>query len=258
MADRRERKKKMIKTLKLADIPIRIETIFDLILPTEGYETEEEPAFTVHITEQDILSERRKSIMEAAFEGIACPDYSPPELESTAVYRKIAAKLPEYDAVVFHGSAAAVGEKAYLFTARSGTGKTTHTNLWLKNIEGSYIVNGDKPILRLLDGKPTVCGTPWMGKEGCGCNKNVPLEALCFLSRGTENRIEKAEFAKIYPQLIGQTYRPESGAMVAKTVRILARIAESVPFYELFCNMEDEAARVSYEGMTHSPSPRTE
>ena len=248
----------MIKTLKLADIPIRIETLFDFILPTEGYETGEEPAFAVHITERDILTERKKSITEALHEGQACPLYSPAELESTAVYRKIAAKLPEYDAVVFHGSAVAMGEKAYLFTAKSGTGKTTHTNLWLKNIEGSYIVNGDKPILRLLDGKPTVCGTPWMGKEGCGCNKNVPLAAVCFLNRGTENRIERTEFSMIYPRLIGQTYRPESGAMVAKTVRVLEKIGQSVPFYELFCNMEDEAAKVSYEGMTCSPSPRTE
>ena len=246
----------MIKTLKLAEIPIRIETLFDFILPTEGYETEEEPAFTVHITERDILTERKKSIAEALHEGQACPLYSPAELESTAVYRKIAAKLPEYDAVVFHGSAVAVGEKAYLFTARSGTGKTTHTDLWLKNIEGSYIVNGDKPILRLLDGRPTVCGTPWMGKEGRGCNKNVPLAALCFLNRGTENRIEKTELARVYPRLIGQTYRPETGAMVAKTVRILEKIGQSVPLYELFCNMEDEAARVSCEGMTGS-SQRT-
>lgn len=246
----------MIKTLKLADIPIRIETLFDFILPTEGYETEEEPAFTVRIMEQDLLKERRKGIAEAIYEGQPCPLYSPAELESTAVYRKIAAKLPEYDAIVFHGSAAAVGEKAYLFTAKSGTGKTTHTNLWLKNIEGSYIVNGDKPILRLMDGKPTVCGTPWMGKEGCGCNKNVPLAALCFLNRGTENRIEKTELSRVYPRLIGQTYRPETGAMVAKTVRILEKIGQSVPLYELFCNMEDEAARVSYKGMAGT-SPQT-
>ena len=166
------------------------------------------------------------------------------------MYRKIAMKLPEYDGFVFHGSAVAVGEKAYLFTAKSGTGKTTHTNLWLKNIEGSYIVNGDKPILRIIDGQSFVCGTPWMGKEGCGCNKIVPLSAICLLSRGTENHIEKTAFQKVYPRLIGQCYRPESGALIAKTVKLLERIGGCVPIYELFCNMEDEAAMVAFGGMS--------
>lgn len=239
----------MIKTIKLANIPIRISTIFDFLPRTEDYETEEEPVFTVSITEQDIINEQRKSILEAAYEGIPYAPYSPQELESTAVYRKIAEKLPDYDAAVFHGSAVAVGDRAYLFTAKSGTGKTTHTNLWLKNIPGSYIVNGDKPILRLIDGQPTVCGTPWMGKEGCGCSKNVPLAAICFLNRGEENRIEKTAFAAVYPRLLGQTYRPEAGVQVVRTIRLLEAIGQSVPIYELFCNMDDEAALVSYGGM---------
>lgn len=240
----------MDKKIELARIPIEIHTLFDSLLNTGEYETDEPPAFSVSITKQDILYEQKKSISEAAYEGIAYPGYSPAELENTAVYRKIAMKLPEYDAFVFHGSAVAVGEKAYLFTAKSGTGKTTHTNLWLKNIEGSYVVNGDKPILRIMDGKPFVCGTPWMGKEGFGCNAIVPLTAICFLNRGKENRIEKTEFRKVYPCLIGQSYRPENGALVAKTVMLLEKIGHCVPIYELTCNMEDEAARIAFGGMS--------
>ncbi len=240
----------MKKRLKLAGIPIEIHTLFDSLIHTEAYETEAPPAFTVRITQQDIGIEQRKSMAECAYEGVAYPGYFPVELENTAVYRKIAEKLPEYDALVFHGSAVAVGGKAYLFTAKSGTGKTTHTNLWLKNIAGSFVVNGDKPILRIIDGKPFVCGTPWMGKEGYGCSEIVPLSAICFLHRGAENHIEKTEFAKIYPRLIGQAYRPENGALVAKTVKLLERIGQSVPLYELSCNMEDEAAIISFGGMS--------
>ncbi|MDO4983645.1 MAG: hypothetical protein Q4E35_08850 [Eubacteriales bacterium] len=240
----------MDKRLKLAGLVIEIHTLFDSIANTAEYETAEPPDFSVSITAQDIAAEKRKSMSECAYEGIEYPNYSPAALENTAVYRKIAEKLPEYDALVFHGSAVAVGEKTYLFTAKSGTGKTTHTGLWLKNIEGSYVVNGDKPILRIMDGKPFVCGTPWMGKEGYGCNKNVPLSAICFVNRETENRIEKTEFQKIYPRLIGQSYRPESGPLVAKTVMLLERIGACVPIYELFCNMEDEAAAVSFRGMS--------
>lgn len=239
----------MDKIIKLAGIPVEIHTMFDSLVNTDEYETDETPAFTVTTSEEDIIEEQKKSIAEAYYEGINYPGFSPAELENTAVYRKIATKLPEYDAFVFHGSAVAVGDKAYLFTAKSGTGKTTHTNLWLKNIEGSYIVNGDKPILRIIDGKPFVCGTPWMGKEKHGCNRIVPLHAVCILSRGEENIIEKAGFSDVFPILIGQTYRPPNGALVKKTVSILKKVGESVGFYKLSCNMKDEAAFVSFRGM---------
>lgn len=240
----------MNRKIKIAGIPIEINTLFDSLINSDEYETAEAPAFTVKTCEQDISDEQRRSIAEAAYEGIPYPNYSPAELESTAVYRKIATKLPKYDAFVFHGSAVAVGDKAYLFTAKSGTGKTTHTNLWLKNIDGSFIVNGDKPILRIIDGKPFVCGTPWMGKEGLGCNKNIPLAAVCFVNRSENNRIEKAEFKNVYPRLIGQSYRPENGLLVTKTVRLIEKICQSVPLYELYCNMEDEAAEVAFRGMS--------
>ena len=240
----------MNKTIKLAGIPIEIHTLFDSLFRAEEYETDEAPVFSVRTTQRDIMAEREKSMAEAVYEGIVYPNYSPAQLENTAVYRKIADRLPEYDGLVFHGSAVAVGERAYLFSAKSGTGKTTHTRLWLQNIKDSYVVNGDKPILRIMDGKPFVCGTPWMGKEGYGCNRNVPLSAICILHRGAENHIEKTDFAKVYLRLIGQAYRPENGALVVKTIKLLERLGQLVPIYELFCNMENTAAFVSFGGMT--------
>lgn len=241
----------MNKTIKLAGITVEIYTLYNSLKNTADYETADAPDFTVCISEEDIIAERQKSIDECAFEGIPYPNYSPAALENTAVYRKIAEKLPEYDGFVFHGSAVAVGNKAYLFTAKSGTGKTTHTNLWLKNINGSYVVNGDKPIIRIIDGKPFVCGTPWMGKEGYGCNKNVPLCAVCFLNRAPENRIQKTDFGKVYPKLIGQTYRPTNGNLFVKTIKLLEKTGHCVPIYELFCNMDDGAALVSFGGMSN-------
>ena len=241
---------KVKKTIIIAGIPIGIETLCDSMTKAfDDYETDRSPAFTVTTTEADIDAEERKSISECAYEGIPYPGFTRAELENTAIYRRIATKLPEYDALVFHGSAVAVGEKAFLFTASSGTGKTTHTRLWLKNIPGSYVVNGDKPVLRVTEGKVLVCGTPWMGKEGLGCAKDAELKALCFLNRGAENRIEKTTLSAVLPRLIGQAYRPANRALIAQTVRLLDKIGRNVGIYELFCNMEDDAARVSYEGM---------
>ena len=239
----------MDKVIKIADIPIGIHTLYDSLYNCEPFVTQQEPFFNISITEQDIENEYKKVIAEATYEKRKCPSYSAVDLENTAVYRKIATKLPDYNACVFHSAAVAIGNKAFLFTAKSGIGKTTHARLWLKNIDGSYIVNGDKPILRIMDGKPFVCGTPWMGKENLGCNKNVPLSAICFLHRGTVNRLELAKKEKSLPRLIGQVHRPSDGDLIEKTVRLLSDIRQSVLLYDLYCNMEDEAVRVAYGGM---------
>ena len=240
----------MKTTICLAEIPIEIESYTDSLPEAfRMFETDRDPAFSVSVSEEDIDREREKSRRECALEGLLYPDYSPEELESTAIHRKIAGKMPDYDALVFHGSAVAVGEKAYLFTAKSGTGKTTHTALWLKNVPGSYVVNGDKPILRFMNGQVFVCGTPWMGKEALGCSRVVPLDGLCILSRGRENRIRPAEFANVMPILIAQSYRPPDRIALVKTMKLMERLAEKVPLYELSCTMEDEAAIVSSRGM---------
>lgn len=237
--------------LEIAQIPVGINTSLNCLDEhCKAYATDRTPFFTVTTDAEDIEYERQKSIEECAYEGLPFPGYPPEELENTAVYRKIALKLPEYDALVFHGSAVAVDGKAYLFTAKSGTGKTTHTNLWLKNIRNSFIVNGDKPVLRIIDGISCVCGTPWMGKEELGCNCIVPLGGICFLSKGETNVITKAGFGAVYPKLIGQSFRPSDSAMLLKTMKLIERIGSSVPLYEMSCNMDDEAAFTSYGEMS--------
>ena len=207
--------------------------------------------FEVTIREEDISAEREKVRAEYALEGLPYEEFPPSSLETTAIYRKIGQQLPRYGGVIFHGSAVAIGERAYLFTAKSGTGKTTHTNLWLKTIPGSYIVDGDKPILRLTDGGVTVCGTPWNGKEGLGTNAMVPLKAICLLERGEENRIRQITFQEALSTVIGQTYRSPNRAVLAETLKIIGRLGRQVDFYRLSCNMEDEAALVSFRGMVH-------
>ena len=240
-------------TLSLAGIPVEINTLFPDSLPTcyTDYITDKAPLFSVTISASDIERERQKSIAECRLEGTEYPGFTPPELESTAVYRKTAEILPSFGAFVFHGSAVAVNGKAFLFTAKSGTGKTTHTNLWLKNIPGSFIVNGDKPIIRVTDGGVYVCGTPWTGKEGLGKNVCVPLKALCVLSRGEQNSIQTVPFNSVMPKLIEQSYRPADGGQLVRTLSLIEKAAKELRFYSLFCNMSDEAALLSFNTMNN-------
>ena len=211
------------------------------------YRAEGTPAFTVVTVPGDIDFERKKSAREDRTAGRpvrAFPDWY---LEELAVYRKIAERMPEYNTVLFHGSAIAVEGEGYLFTAKSGTGKSTHARLWRELLgERAVMVNDDKPLIRVTDAGAIVCGTPWDGKHRLSKNIAVPLRAICVLERAEKNRIQEMTISEVRPMLIQQTYRPANPAALAKTLTLLDKLTASVKLYRLGCNMEQEAAEVAY------------
>ncbi|MBR6848766.1 MAG: hypothetical protein IKM88_00825, partial [Lachnospiraceae bacterium] len=121
----------------------------------------------IRITQEDIVYERQKSEQEDIAEGIPIRQFSEEYLETLAVYRKIAEQMPFYDTFLFHGSAIAVDGTGYLFTAKSGTGKSTHTRLWRELLgQRATMINDDKPLIRVnVDGNAVIYGTPWDGKH---------------------------------------------------------------------------------------------
>ena len=204
--------------------------------------------FTVEITQAEIDAERARNRKEA--DETAVPVNADAYIETLAVYRKIAEQMPSYDTVLFHSSAVAVDGAAYLFAAKSGTGKSTHARLWRELLgDRAIMINDDKPLLRITDAGATVFGTPWNGKHHLGVNGCAPLRAICMLERGTQNGIVRIEPKTAYPYLLRQTYRPDSPEAMRKTLMLLNRLTETVAFWRLKCNMEPDAARVSYEAM---------
>ena len=172
-------------------------------------------------------------------------------LESTAVYRKIAERLPTYDAFVMHGSVIAVDGEAYIFTAKSGVGKTTHTRLWLKKFgDRAHVLNGDKPIIRFIDGTPYACGTPWRGKENYGVNEKLRLAGIVFFGRGVENKTYSVEKEDAFFTLSGQIYRSRDKDVLLKTLALTDKLVSSVKLVRAECNMENEAAEVVYNALT--------
>jgi len=233
-------------TVNLAGINIAVRSLFDEVYDfCRDYLTERPADITVTVTPDDLLYERKLNVREAQIEGIQVVDYTDSYLETLAVYRKIVTKMLEFDTFLMHGAVVAVGDKAWLFTAPSGTGKTTHINLWLKNIPGSYVVNGDKPLIHIGD-ECTVYGTPWAGKERMNRNVGVKLCGIGVLNRGLENHIEKVPMNQILPVLIQQSYRPKTRVELEKTLSLLNRLGRKIPMYQLYCNMNDEAALTAY------------
>ena len=215
------------------------------------YISDEEPEFSINITPKDIEFEKNKFIQEAQAEGGACLEHPDAYLELIALQRKVTEALFERDILLFHGSAIAVDGTAYLFTATSGTGKSTHTRLWREMLGNrAVMVNDDKPFISMRGDEIIVHGSPWNGKHKLGENISVPLRAICILERGETNEIAPISASSALKMLLQQSSRPQNVALIPKYMELLDSISRGVAFYRLKCNMDPEAARVSFEGMS--------
>ena len=227
---------------RLADVPVR--AVFQHAYMTQmcqGYETDEPAELTSEVTAEDIALEREKS---------EAPDaYTDAYLETLAFYRKFVTAVSDRDILLFHGSAVSFDGGAYIFTAPSGTGKSTHTNLCAALYkERFFYINDDKPLLRLIDGCWYVYGTPWDGKHRLSTNTRAPLKGICFLERGPSNHIVRAGSAEMFPRLLGQTFRPSEPTSLAKVLS-LSMILSRTPLWKLSCTISREAAELSLPTM---------
>lgn len=159
--------------------------------------------------------------------------------------------LLDFDGMMLHASAVAVDGKAYLFSGRSGIGKSTHTGLWQQILgEKVKLFNDDKPALRHLDGEWYAYGTPWSGKHGININMKVPVAGICFLKRGDQNTIRRLSPIEALPQVLAQTLRKFNDAeRLSLMLALVDKLVKEVPMYELYNRPEPEAARLSYETM---------
>ena len=171
-------------------------------------------------------------------------------IESVCIYRKICAKMPMLGRMLLHSAVLEYDGAGYAFLGRSGTGKSTHTGLWLKALPTARIVNGDKPILEYKNGEFIAHGTPWRGKEGLGCKSSVPLKALCFLEQAKENSIRRLTASEAAAKTFVQVLMPEDEQNAALTLEIMDKLIQTTPCYLLKCDISQEAVKTSFEMMT--------
>ena len=159
--------------------------------------------------------------------------------------------LLEHNGIMLHASCVVVDGKAYLFTAPSGTGKSTHTNLWLKHFgDRAYILNDDKPALRLENGIWYAYGTPWSGKYDISRNKRVPVGGIAVLERGLGNRILPFRGLAVITAILDQMIRPKGEEYRIQILEILDKLLTNVPVWKLICNTDSDAAIVAYRTMS--------
>ena len=214
-------------------------------LAPEAYQPEQ----TIRITPEDIEGERQL-LLSKKDPGQKLEASTPEALEYLTLCRKLANRLPLANRMLFHGSGLAFDGQGVLFTAKSGTGKSTHTSLWREAFgDRVQMVNDDKPFLQLTEENAIMWGNPWRGKHGLGGNLSAPLYAICLVNRGEENRIEQISPSMALPMLLQQTFTPEDSALLLKTLELVDRLSKQVKIYSLWCNMDPEAAWVACRGM---------
>lgn len=148
-----------------------------------------------------------------------------------------------------HASAVVLDGGAYLFSAPSGMGKSTHAALWLRSFEGSYILNDDKPVIFPENEGVTVWGTPFAGKTDLQVNLGVPLRAVCFLKQGNENSITRIDSERAIALTLNNTYRPKNAEEMNLLLDMIEKVVERADIFEMSCRNESAAAEMSYNAM---------
>ena len=226
--------------IKIADVSIRIDNKYEYIREMcRDYLTEETPEFEVSATDEEIMREND------GYEG----DFPPFYLETLAIYRKIAEKLSEYNAFLIHGVLMSCEGRGILLCAESGTGKSTHASLWLRLCgDKCEIINGDKPLVRIMDGTAYAYGTPWCGKEEINKNARVALDNVCFIERSAENSVIAMEKREVLTRLLPCIHMPGGGGII-NVLDAVDTAARKSSFWRILCNMDISAAETAYSAI---------
>ncbi len=239
-------------TMEIAGQVVRVQPLFQSTREyCRPYLSDKEPDFSVDVTTEDLAFEQRMLEREAIEEGLKIRKFKEPFLERSTILRKVADYLISQNTLMLHGSTVAVDGKAYLFTAPCGTGKSTHTRLWRELFgDRAVMVNDDKPFLRLTPDSVLAYGSPWSGKHGLATNVCVPLQGICLLRRGAENEIHRIGSEEAVYTLCHQLHTSEDESLAEQVSALLDILMEKVPLWEMSCNKELDAAKVSYLAMS--------
>lgn len=208
------------------------------------------PAFFLRMTPEDIREEKELTIQTWEKRNVEFPEVDDSYFEFTALHKKVLPVLIDHQIIHLHGSAVCVNGQGFLFTAPSGTGKSTHARLWRERFgEEVVMINDDKPLIRFLDNEILICGSPWTGKHDLGRQIAAPLRAIVKLRRGEVNEIRHLSKAEAFKELYLQTYQFKEKEKMQVAMSLLAKLIEQIPCFSLSCNMDPNAAEIARAGI---------
>lgn len=188
--------------------------------------------FTVQVTTQMIAHEK-----QIAVEKVPEPYY-----EITAILRSICEDMLSHSGFFLHCSCLEYEGEAYIFTAKSGTGKSTHSRLWREVFSDKVtMINDDKPIVRLLDDKFYIYGTPWNGKHSISNNIKAPIKAIYYLAQSRDNKCVRCSPIDAISKILSQTVLPDNKAEMTTLLNMLEKLVSDIPVFDLECNISHDA-----------------
>ncbi|MDE6269904.1 MAG: hypothetical protein K2M12_03490 [Muribaculaceae bacterium] len=169
----------------------------------------------------------------------------------TALMMLYAFSAARHSTLLLHASAVEYRRRGYLFLGKSGTGKSTHSRLWTRYVDGASLLNDDNPVVRIVDGKVFVYGSPWSGKTPCYINRCLPIGAIVRLRQAPQNKITLMRVIKAYAALLPScSCMKWDGAMADAVHATISRLIGEVPVFSLECLPDEEAARICCETIT--------
>lgn len=226
--------------VKFAGIPLALKLKYTAYLPDfELFMTDEKPLMTVKIDkdELDFLVQQYQYEHNATY------------IEYTELCRRTSDALLPFDRAVYHGLSFYWQNRAWLITAPSGTGKTTHYLQWKRQFKDELtIMNGDKPIISLENEKIIVNPSPWHGKEGMHRSTTAELAGIVLLAQSDSNTMrllsKREAAAPLYAQVL---YSAQNPGQVADACKIVSAMIESVPVWLLSNRGDAESAALCRE-----------
>ncbi len=214
------------------------------------YRTERAPMLTLAPSDAELARMREKLTLAAERGDVPYTRFSEAFVENSALHEALAEALTAYGVLLMHGSALCMDGRAYIFTAPSGTGKSTHARLWREAFgDRVWMINDDKPLLRLTEEGAWVCGSPWDGKHHLSKNASAPLKAIARVRRSDRSRVEPMPRAEAFRCLYAQCYASRDPAVMQRILAMERRLLDTAAFYDLACSMEPEAALAAWEGL---------
>ena len=228
---------------RIADITVDLGYKYDrLRRQSEAYKINEEvkPDMTIYLSDAFLEKEQKEN-----------PHLSIEDCEYIFTSSVFYTGMLQYGGFMLHSSAVIVDGRAYLFSAPSGTGKSTHTGLWQEVFgERAQILNDDKPAIRALEDGVFAYGTPWSGKTDMNINVKAPIGGICFLERSENNWIERVDSNAALAGILNQTIRPFEMKGMDLLLTHIEKVITNVPVFKMGCNISHEAAIMAHREMS--------
>lgn len=226
---------------KIAGVVLEMNAFYErTIKQAIPYLTSEDtpPAFKLELS-KEIIDQKQNDY----------PHLSKEEIEYIFLGQLFYRHILRYNGILLHSSAVVKDNYAYLFSAPSGTGKSTHTSLWLDKFNDAYILNDDKPAILLIDNKLYAAGTPFSGKCDLSKNEIIPLKGICFIERSSNNWIKQIDKKTAIYEILNQTERIPYEKDMILILDLIDKIVSHTNIFKMGCNISIEAVETSYNEM---------